>query len=145
MTAASVHLQPQLPIILSDSWEKDKKNKTPPKGLACAPAISRQRPVPTEALVRFKLGQTKHCVYTGGLLNVLLAIFCLSLAFESFWTLYIQLHNITPASWAVWGWMIPLNCLSYWWEVIWVYLFARKMLKVAHKWQNPIYIDGRRI
>ncbi len=66
MTAASVHLQPQLPIILSDSWEKDKKIKTPPKGLAaaCAPAISRQRPVPTEARVCFKLGQTKHCVYT---------------------------------------------------------------------------------
>lgn len=39
-------------------WQlrRGQKNKTPPKGLAaaCAPAISRQRPVPTEALVHFK-------------------------------------------------------------------------------------------
>lgn len=56
--AAAHHLEWQL--------RKGQKNKTPPKGLAaaCAPAISRQRPVPTEALVHFKLGQTKHCVYT---------------------------------------------------------------------------------
>lgn len=65
----------QQPLCISSrscpsSWvtaeKRTKKTKTPPKGLAAAyaPAISRQRPVPTEALVRFKLGQTKHCVYT---------------------------------------------------------------------------------